>query len=183
MDLGLQPSLETARLLLRPFAPEDAPAVERLVSNVEIARGAARIPHPYPEGGAEAWIAPQAEAWQKGEAAVFAICRKESGGVVGAVGLHPEAVHARAELGYWIGRPYWRQGYATEAVRAVVAFGCDTLGLHRIFAGVFSPKAASAAVLTKCGFRHEGRQGGHAVHFGERLDFDLYGLLRAEWKA
>jgi hypoxanthine-DNA glycosylase len=180
---GPQPTLETGRLLLRPFAPDDAPAVQRLVSDFEIARGAAGIPHPYPEGGAAAWIAPQGEAWRKGEAAVFAICRKESGERLGAIGLRLEAEHGRAELGYWIGRPYWRQGYATEAARAVVAFGFDTLGLHRIFAGVFSRNAASAAVLTQCGFRQEGRQRQHVIHWGERLDFDLYGLLRAEWRA
>jgi RimJ/RimL family protein N-acetyltransferase len=96
------------------------------------------------------------------------------------VGLRIEADHGRAELGYWIGVPYWGNGYATEASRTLVKYGFETLGLHRIFASHVVRNSASARVLRKIGMRHEGCQRGHILKWGEFLDLEIYGMLASD---
>jgi len=91
-----------------------------------------------------------------------------------------EPDHRRAELGYWVGVPYWGNGYATEAARAVVKYGFGTLGLHRIFASHFANNPASARVLRKIGMRYEGRLRGHVLKWGEFLDLEMYGMLASD---
>jgi RimJ/RimL family protein N-acetyltransferase len=112
-----QPILKTERLLLRAFRLEDAPRVQELAGEREIAETTATIPHPYEDGVAEEWIATHAEAFKKGNGVTFAHELRPSGPIVGAIALWIRKIHGWAELGYWIGRPYWNQGYCTEAAR------------------------------------------------------------------
>jgi ribosomal-protein-alanine N-acetyltransferase len=175
-------TLRTARLLLRPFAPADATAVHRYVSDRDVAAMTASIPHPYPDGGALTWIEQQARAAERGESVVFAVTIAPHG-VVGAVGLHPETAHAKAELGYWIGKPHWRHGYATEASQAVVRFGFEELHLERIHARFMTSNEASRRVLQKLGFTREGLLRRDLFRFGEFVDCELWSLLREEFAA
>src|SRR5687768_2821431 len=110
-----QPTLSTRRLRLRPFRTEEGPDVKRLAGDPAVAADATAIPYPFEEGMAEAWIASLAPAFEAGTQAVFAVTRREDGALVGAVGLTLDPVNRHAELGYWVGRPYWGGGYATEA--------------------------------------------------------------------
>jgi RimJ/RimL family protein N-acetyltransferase len=151
-----QPTLTTERLLLRPFDLADAPAVQRLAGERTIADTRLAIPHPYPDGAAEEWIATHVPSYAAGTQAAFAITLRAGGALVGSIGLMISPVHARAELGYWIGVPYWRRGYATEAGRAVVRFGFEQVGLHRIQAHHFTRNPASGRVLEKLGMQLEG---------------------------
>jgi RimJ/RimL family protein N-acetyltransferase len=96
------------------------------------------------------------------------------------VGLHIEAAHARAELGFWIGVPYWGRGYATEAARAVVKYAFETRKLHRIYASHFRDNLASKRVLLKLGMRYEGRARHHIQKWGRFIDLENYGLLAEE---
>lgn len=175
-----QPSLETERLLLRPFRMGDADAVRVLAGDADIARNTLNIPHPYERMQAQSWIASHADQLQREQAVTYAATLPEGGDVVGAVGLILEREHQRAELGYWIGRPYWGQGYATEAARAVVAWGFEELGLHRIHAHHFSRNPASGRVLQKLGMYHEGRLREHVRKWGEYVDLEQYGILSDE---
>ena len=168
-------TIETERLLLRPFRLDDAPAVQRLASAREIAEMTLQIPHPYPEGGAEAWITASAARDGVFE---FAIVAREDEELVGSIGLAVKREHRRAELGYWIGVPYWGRGYATEAGAAMVRYAFETLDLHRVFAIHYAKNAASGRVLQKLGMSYEGRQRGHILKWGEFLDEELYGILR-----
>lgn len=174
-----QPELRTARLCLRPFRPEDAPRVSALIDDPEIARNTLTIPHPYPGGLAERWIAGRAEEWAAGRKAVWAVCVAD-GELLGALGLHLEPAHRRAELGYWIGREHWGRGYATEAVRAVVDLAFDELGLERVFAHHFAWNPASGRVLEKAGLKREGLLRSHVQKDGRAVDDVLYGLARAD---
>jgi RimJ/RimL family protein N-acetyltransferase len=169
--------IETERLRLRPFQLEDAPEVQRLCGAREIAASTLNIPHPYPDGAAEEWISGHG----KDGSVTFAIERKEDGALVGAVGLRMEADHARAELGYWVGVPYWGRGYATEAAGAAVRHGFEAKGLNRIYAFHFTNNPASGRVLQKIGMTHEGRRRAHTRKWGEYLDNEAYGILRGEW--
>lgn len=177
------PKLKTARLTLRAAQPEDGPEVQRLAGAREVAATTLNIPHPYPDGAAEAWIARQAQAWTDGLEAGFVILEQGSEALVGGIGLRIAPEHERAELGYWIAVPHWNRGYCTEAAEAVLRFGFEELGLHRIHASHFSTNPASGRVMVKLGMRHEGCRRAHVLKWGEFLDNEDYGILQSEWRA
>jgi ribosomal-protein-alanine N-acetyltransferase len=176
------PLLETPRLLLRPFAPGDAPTVERLAGDPLVADTTLSIPHPYPPGGAVEWIGSHTEDWRDGRRLTLAVTR--AGELLGAVALAIHAQHARGELGYWIGRAFWGQGYATEAAGAVVRFGFAQLGMNRIQAHHFTRNPASGRVMQKLGLQLEGihRQAFRRPGRGFE-DVAAYAVLREEWVA
>src|SRR5579863_6287754 len=135
--------LRTARLLLRSLEREDVPAMVRLAGAMEIAATTLNIPHPYAEGDARTFLAKASEDFRAGRSVSFAISALQGRELCGAVGLNIAEPHWHAELGYWIGVPFWNKGFATEAARAAVAFGFQMLGLHRIFAHHFAGNTAS----------------------------------------
>ncbi len=174
------PEIRTDRLVLRPLRLSDAPAVRELAGAREVAENTLTIPHPYPEGAAEAWISSLGPAFLRGELAVFALTG-EDGRLIGAMGLKIEPEDGIAELGYWVGVPWWGRGYATEAARAVVAYGFRDLSLGRIWARAFVRNPASTRVLEKAGFRHEGTLRRSLRKGDELLDHHVHGILREEW--
>jgi RimJ/RimL family protein N-acetyltransferase len=152
-----QPVLRTEHLLLRPFALTDAESVRRLAGNPLIADTTAAIPHPYPAGEAERWIAVSQKNIEAGELLNYAITRAEDGELLGSVSLmHID--RGEAELGYWVGVPFWGRGIATAAARQLVRHGFDALGLRRIHARVLSRNPASRRVLLSLGFVHTGTE-------------------------
>jgi [ribosomal protein S5]-alanine N-acetyltransferase len=175
--------LRTARLLLRTFRPEDAAEIVRLAGTKEIAATTVRIPHPYAAEDARTFLAKAGEDFAAGRSVSFAISVLSSGELCGAVGLHIADAHKHAELGYWIGVPFWRRGYATEAASAAVAFGFETLRLKRIFAHHFTGNVASQRVLEKIGMKHEGRFPQHIRKWEQFIDIENYGLLAEEFRA
>ena len=175
-----QPTLRTERLILRPFTMDDAGEVHAIVSDREIAYNTAHIPHPYPDGMAAEWIERTLARWETGDNAVFAATLPADGRLVGAIGLEIEPPHKRAELGYWVARPFWNGGYATEGSRAVVQYGFRVLGLHRVQAHHYCRNAASGRVMQKLGMTFEGRLRKHVLKWGEFEDIDIYGILSDE---
>lgn len=179
-----QPTLTTRRLTLRGFDLTDLDAVQVLASDVDVARNTLNIPHPYSRDDAQAWITSHPEQLRRRQAVTYAVTVQgdvlRSDELVGAVGLILDNEHRRAELGYWIGKPYWGRGYATEAARAVVRWGFRSLDLHRIHASHFRRNPASARVLQKVGMQHEGASREHVRKWDEYLDLVQYGVLRHE---
>jgi RimJ/RimL family protein N-acetyltransferase len=174
-------TLTTSRLVLRPFALTDAPAVQRLAGAREIADTTLLIPHPYPDGAAEQFIAGTHAEREKGENYVFAITLRASGELCGSMGLKVTKQHERAELGYWIGVPFWKHGYCTEAGRVVVRFAFEELQLNSVNAHHFVRNPVSGRVLQKLGMHFEGRLRQH-VKKGDRFeDLDAYSILRVDW--
>jgi RimJ/RimL family protein N-acetyltransferase len=110
---------------------------------------------------------------------VFAI--EADAQLAGAIGLVIDRANDRAELGYWIGVPFWGRGYATEAGRAIVRFAFEEQALHRVFAQVFTRNPASARVLQKIGMRYEGILRQHLKKWDEYVDVECYGLLRDDF--
>jgi RimJ/RimL family protein N-acetyltransferase len=137
------------------------------------------MPHPYLDGMAEEWIKSQPSRNEKGEVVAFAITRTEDGMLLGAIDLNICREHERAELGYWIGKPYWGNGYCTEAARAVVDYAFETLGLNRVEACHFANNEASGRVMRNIGMRYEGRQVQKIKKWGEFEDIIVYGLARS----
>ncbi len=176
-----QPILETARLILRPFALTDAPDVERLAGAPEVADTTLNLPHPYEISDAEQWISGQAARFASGSNVTYAITRREDGLLLGAISLMEiSARHRRAELGYWLGVPFWNQGYMTEAAAALIGYGFNQLNLHKITAAHFTRNPASGRVMQKIGMVHEGVQRQHVCKNGVFEDNALYGLLKGE---
>jgi RimJ/RimL family protein N-acetyltransferase len=172
--------ISTPRLVLRRFTREDAPAVQRLAGAPEVALNTLLIPHPYPDGEAERWISTHDEAFQRGDMP-FAITMAEDQRLIGAIGLHSKPDHDRAEIGYWIGLPFWGKGFATEAASAMLRHAFETLSLHRIYAMHFTRNPASGRVLQKIGMRHEGSLRHHLKKWGEYIDVEVYGIVRDDW--
>ncbi|MCG3179847.1 MAG: putative ribosomal N-acetyltransferase YdaF [Phycisphaerae bacterium] len=178
--MSSQPILRTARLVLRPFTMEDGPRVRELAGDQRIAETTLHIPHPYPDGAAEEWIAKHQEAFDAGRMAVFAVTLSETGELIGSIGLEIRRQHNHAEMGYWIGADYWGRGYCTEAARAVVDYAFDELGLVRVHAHYLARNPASGRVMQKLGMRHEGTLRSHVLKNGRYEDCEVYGLLREE---
>jgi [ribosomal protein S5]-alanine N-acetyltransferase len=173
-----QPIIETPRLRLRPFRMADADDVQRLAGDQAIADTTLNIPHPYENGAAERWITNHRDWFERGEQVVFAITLQSDDRLLGAVGVQINREDQRGELGYWIGVPYWGQGYCTEAVRAILAYGFEQLGLNRIQACHFARNPASGCVMRNVGMQHEGSLRQHTRKDDHFEDIEIYGILR-----
>jgi ribosomal-protein-alanine N-acetyltransferase len=175
-----QPSLRSERLLLRPYAFHDAPAVQSLAGDRRVAAPTAAIPHPYPDGAAAAWISTHRDLFASGKEATFAVTLAAGGELVGTVSLlDTSARHARAEVGYWVGLKYWGCGYCTEALGTLVRFAEEHFGLTRLVGRCIASNSASVRVLEKSGFSFEGRQAKHILHEGRHEDMLLFGRCSA----
>ncbi|MCU0495274.1 MAG: GNAT family N-acetyltransferase [Chloroflexaceae bacterium] len=180
-DEPQQPTLTTLRLVLRPFTLADAPQVQLLAGAFEVADTTLHIPHPYPDGLAESWIARHADEFRSRTAVTYAITTRETGELCGAISLSISQQHQRAEMGYWLGVDYWNRGYTTEAAGALLAYGFTSLNMHRVQAGHYGRNPASGRVMQKIGMCYEGTRR-EFLRKGERFeDIVLYGLLRSEW--
>jgi ribosomal-protein-alanine N-acetyltransferase len=168
--------ITTERLVLRRPELRDASAIQTLAGAREVALNTLTVPHPYPDGAAEAWI-------EKHGQDAFAITLRENDEVVGMIGIHVNAEHAHGEIGYWIGVPYQGRGYASEAARAVIDYGFGELKLNRVFAEHFARNPASGRVMQKVGMTYEGTLRQHHKKWGEFVDAAMYSILRSEWRA
>ena len=139
--------LESERLILRPPRPMDIEAMAVWLSDYDVAAMTSRVPHPYGEADAEEFLALAPDGRH-----VFVIERKD-GLFMGMTGLHPADSY---EFGYWLGKPFWGFGYATEAARRLVIYAFETLGVDTVHAGWFADNPASGHVLAKLGARHNG---------------------------
>lgn len=175
------PVLRTDRLLLRPYSLADVPYLVELAGAREVAATTLRIPHPYREQDALDFITSCRADADTGQSLRLAITLRESEEFCGGIGLHIDSEHRRAELGYWLGVPYWGQGLATEAAQAILRYGFTTLGLHRIYASHFAQNRASGRVLQKIGMQREGCLRGHLRKWDVFHDLEFYGMLRDDF--
>jgi ribosomal-protein-alanine N-acetyltransferase len=146
-------TLESERLILRPPRPGDIAGMIVWLGDFSVSKNISRVPHPYSEEDAENFVA-GIEPRRDGRRHVFSILRKADGLFIGGTGLNEDA--AGFEFGYWLGKPFWGQGFATEAARRLVTFAFEELGLARVHAGWFHDNPASGHVLAKLGARHNG---------------------------
>jgi ribosomal-protein-alanine N-acetyltransferase len=180
-NIKKQPTLTTERLILRPYTLDDAPELQRLIGERDVARTLMSVPHPYPDGAAEEFINAHPERAEKGQYQ-FAITHWKEGYLIGGTGFNDVDREAgRAEIGYWIARPYWGNGYGTEAARAMVKFGFEVMNLNRIHAAHFSNNPASGRIMRKIGMKYEGCRRQHVRKWGVLLDWECYGILRSEY--
>ena len=169
------PTLTTERLVMRPPHEVDIAQLIELADNRHVAEMLARMPHPYGEAEARAFLA-MAAASRSG--VVYALTLKENGAFVGSAGLN--ATDRGLELGYWIGEPYWRQGYATEAAHALVdlAFARTSVQVLHASCRVINP--SSRRVIHKCGFQYAGQGMLNSIVAGQ-VPVERYRLDRRTW--
>ena len=179
---GCIPVLETERLMLRAPKLEDAKHVAALANDRRIAENTRRIPHPYSLADAEDFIATANTPQSPHARSLTFLIATHRGLPVGACGIatHDEAA---PEIGYWLGVKHWGQGYATEAVRAVIDFAFTELAHDSLCAGARVTNPASRRVLEKCGFQWTG-VGLCRIHaLNSSAPIDRFRLDRGLWTA
>jgi len=167
-------------LQLTEFLRSDPAVLVEYLDDKEIYDLTLRIPHPYTAADADRWLTMVEKATkQNGQPVNWAI-RNEAGRSIGGVGLDGLVIGQthRAEIGYWLARPFWGWGIMTAAVQAVCRHAFENLGLAKIVSHTFSFNHASARVLEKCGFESEGYLRRHYLKDGKLIDAKAYGLLR-----
>ncbi|EPY03090.1 NTP pyrophosphohydrolase [Magnetospirillum fulvum MGU-K5] len=174
--------LRTARLVLRLPTPADAASLPPLLDDWEVVRLTARIPHPYGVDDAAAFIAEQEQRRQSGQGVALLLERTIDGVVIGCVGFGLDA-EGNPELGYWLGRAYWGQGYIVEAVRRLIRHLFETLGYASVWAQVHPDNAASKRVLAKLGFSLDGCVTCTLPARGESVVSPRFALTRTDWAA
>ncbi|MFY9899061.1 MAG: GNAT family N-acetyltransferase [Xanthobacteraceae bacterium] len=168
------PALKTARLSLRAPVRSDVRDIVALAGDRRVAENTARIPHPYSAADAEGFLA---LTNQKGGETVFAI--ELDGTLIGMCGV--DLRQDGAELGYWLGVPFWGRGYATEAARALIDYAFAELGHDALSSGARVSNPASRRVLEKCGFQWAGVQLCRIRAINSAAPIDRFRLDRGLW--
>jgi len=170
------PAVRTARLVLRAPNEGDVVDLARLADNRHVAEMLARMPHPYGEAEARSFIA--MTALRRSVGVSYAVTLAEGGELLGCAGLN--ATDRGLELGYWIGEPHWKRGYATEAAHALVdlAFRATDIGVLHASCRVINP--ASRRVIHKCGFQYAGQGMLNSIVAGQ-VPVERYRLDRRTW--
>jgi RimJ/RimL family protein N-acetyltransferase len=165
---------------LRPWRQADAPSLVKYANNPNVARQLRdRFPHPYTAADARSFIQAIAQARPT---TTFAIV--VDGEAVGGTGFSPGADVERysAEVGYWLGEPFWGRGITVEAVRLLSAYAFETCSMLRLFALPFADNVQSIRVLEKAGYTREGILRSSSVKHGAVRDQALYALVNPGWR-
>ena len=145
--------METERLRLRRLEIHDAAAVRTYAGDWDVVRYLADVPYPYPHRLAERWIRLTQDKLRAGGDYTLAVALRSDDALIGTVQVKTGNYAKGAEIGYWLGRPFWGRGYATEAVSRLMLFAFNRMGLHRVWAAALVDNTPSHRVLTKVGMR------------------------------
>lgn len=176
-DRRRRPTLDAARLRLRPLRAADAAAIERLAGEWEVARYLARVPHPYPPGEAGRWIETLADS----DEVALAIERRADRLLIGCCGYTIEAGGV-PDLGYWLGRAHWGRGYAAEAVGRLLAHLFEDRGVGRVSAAALPENPASIRLQQRLGFVYAGAVEWDLPARGGKRLLERRTLDRAQWQ-
>jgi len=159
---------------IRPFKASDSGQVQALLSNANVAQMAGNIPYPYPENGAQVWIASHGAQERAGTAIIRAIVSLANGLCVGAISIDqiPRGLNASGNLGYWVGEPYWNKGFCEQAGHLMMALVAKDYGIKRLVAAHRIDNPASGKVLQKLGFNQLEPQ--HMTNLSGRYLFGSY---------
>jgi RimJ/RimL family protein N-acetyltransferase len=174
------PVLETERLKLRAPNRGDIEAIVRHAGDPRVALKTTRMPHPYRLSDATGWLE---EVGLDGEGTFAIELKSQPGLMIGVIDLMPREDRVSAEIGYWLGVPYWRRGYMTEALRGVLCHAFDDCGLLYVTACHMAGNPASGRVMQKAGMKFENIVAGGLSREGVPHDKVNYGLFADEWKA
>lgn len=170
------------RLILGPLTLENAPEIQRLPCDKDIASTTQFILHPYEYGLAEEWISSYRYDFERGEGITFALVYRKAKYRIGAIELsNIKEEDETASMGYWIGKPFWNLGYCTEAARAILKYGFEELNLNKIHAHHFRHNLASGIIMQKIKMKHEGYLRQHIRKCFQFEDIEAHGNLKQEF--
>jgi len=167
--------IELEKCNIRSYQPSDAETLSKYANNRKIWLNLRDgFPHPYTTDDAKNFIS---MAMSKNPETYFAICTKTE--VIGGIGysLHTDIERISAEIGYWLGEPFWGKGIVTDAMKALTQYAVNTHGLYRIYAVPYETNKASFRVLEKAGYQLEGRMRKSAIKDGKVIDQLLYAYV------
>lgn len=170
-----RPRIETARTLLRPPTEADLDDIVAEINDFDIVRMLARVPFPYSRADAEDFL-----AWSQSSRNDVNLVVVKDGKVIGCAGVND--IRSTCEFGYWLGKLHWRQGLATEAGRAFLAFCFGELGIDTIGAGAFADNPSSLRVQEKLGFIRTGVGLRHSLARGRQVEHIDTMLTRARFE-
>ena len=174
----------TERLILRPPTLKDAEDIAANANSIDVSRCLALVPYPYGVKDARDFINLRGKKTTRNPYN-FGITLKHSGKLVGMIGFTGlDKFSGKTEVGYWLGKKYWRQGITAEALKAMVKFAFRKLKLVRLQADVFVENKVSANLLKKIGFKKEGlkRKSARSKSTGKWHDAYVFGLLKSDVK-
>jgi RimJ/RimL family protein N-acetyltransferase len=161
----------------------DAGRIEELAGDARVALMTATMPHPYPPGAAEEFIRRASADVRSGKSLLWAIVPRDEAGLVGTIAFRIDQANRIGEIGYWIGVPYWGNGYASEAARPAVDHAFETLDLVEIEGYHLATNPASGRVMQKAGMRPAGTIRKAVGRWDENTELAVYRLTREQWEA
>lgn len=170
--------MQDEAIRLRPWTPEDVPAIAAACQDPEIPRWTS-VPSPYTEDDAREWIERTTQAWSGGRSATFAVVERASNEVAGSLSLWIVRPNV-GEFGYWCAPSARGRGYTTRALRLLARWAFDELRPARLQLMTMIGNDASARVAAKVGFQREGTLRKYFDHRGEQRDVDMWSLLPGE---
>jgi RimJ/RimL family protein N-acetyltransferase len=167
---------------LSEFRSSDKPALVQHLNDRDIYDRTLRIPFPYTDATADDWLALVARITEQQGRPVQIAIRSADDSLIGGCGFDGFQVgeSRRAEVGYWLAKPFWGRGIMTAVVWRLCQHAFEEFGLVKVTAHVFSHNPASARVLEKCGFQQEGFLRKHFLKDGQFLDARLFALLKGD---
>ncbi len=174
------PVLLSERLVLRAPHEEDIDALAHLANNANVATMVSRMPHPYTNADAADFVR-RTKLGEIGKC-VYAITKADNGAFLGCCGVEPTGDPNTVEIGYWLGEPYWNQGYTTEAAHALIDMVFRTReNVAQIDARCRVTNVASRRVVQKCGFQFQGSGLAASLALGSTVPVEWYRLDRKTW--
>ncbi|MFO1185973.1 MAG: GNAT family N-acetyltransferase [Alphaproteobacteria bacterium] len=177
----IEAGIRSKRLTLRPVERRDAARIIEALGDYDLARNLATVPHPYPAKSFEDFLA-RHEA-RGSSSRPFVILERDVVGMIGLSDILRDETNAVATIGYWVAKPFWGRGFATEAGGALVEHAFSTLGFTALKSGHFKDNPASGRVLAKLGFRYTGESKRHSLARGEEVAHIDVLLTRGDWEA
>ncbi|UCG62199.1 MAG: GNAT family N-acetyltransferase [Candidatus Zixiibacteriota bacterium] len=179
--MKIKDRIEGDKINLRFITKGDALSIYQYAADEAISRYT-HIPHPYNLDDAYDFVKLTQSDRKRKAAYHYGLENRETGQIIGMIGLIALfPMHRKAELGYWLAKPFWGRGIITEAIEKIVEFAFVTLKLHRVYAHVFPDNKASIRVLEKCGFTREGLIREGFVQRGKYVSVYMYSILEDEW--
>lgn len=175
-------TITTDRLTLRLFTIADAPKVTELCTHEAIYAGTLNLPKNYTIESAQGWIPHHQPNFEQDKAYELAITHKLTGELLGAIALSNNVTLKKGEIAYWVGYPYWGNGYATEALQAIIDFAFQIKDYHRVFGRYFTTNPASGKVMEKVGMSYEGTHVDDVIKDGEYKSLGFHGLINPAHK-
>lgn len=160
---------------------KDIPNMVQYANNSKVSRMTLTMPYPYREKDAISWINMANEGFEDQNHFVFAICLLPDGDFIGGIGLRVNKRFNNAELGFWVGEPFWNKGYVTEAAGEILEFGFEQAGLHKIYAAHLIENPASGKVMIKNGMIKEAELVDHIRKGDQYLSLIQYRITKKEF--